>query len=98
MSFSDIFIRRPVLTSVLGAMILLLGFQGIFNLFRVASLRRNAETCIDCKACDKACPMNIEVSKLSVVRNHQCISCMECTSSAHCPVPATVDFVIGGKK
>jgi len=32
MSFSDIFIRRPVLTSVVGIMILLLGFQGLFNL------------------------------------------------------------------
>ena len=32
MSFSDIFIRRPVLSTVLGALILLLGFQGIFNL------------------------------------------------------------------
>lgn len=73
-------------------------FLGIFNLFRIFSLRRNAETCIDCKACDKACPMNIEVSKLTVVRDHQCISCMECTSSAHCPVPQTVDFVIGGNK
>ncbi len=73
-------------------------FLGIFNLFRIFSLRRNADTCIDCKACDKACPMNIEVSKMSVVRNHQCISCMECTSSAHCPVPQTVDFMIGGKK
>lgn len=32
MSISDIFIRRPVLSTVLGLMILLLGFQGLFNL------------------------------------------------------------------
>ncbi|MDI6026621.1 efflux RND transporter permease subunit [Corticibacterium sp. UT-5YL-CI-8] len=32
MNFSDIFIRRPVLSVVLGLMILLLGFQGMFNL------------------------------------------------------------------
>ena len=32
MSFSDIFIRRPVLSTVLAFMILLLGFQGMFNL------------------------------------------------------------------
>ncbi|RWN50718.1 efflux RND transporter permease subunit [Mesorhizobium sp.] len=32
MSFSDIFIRRPVLSTVLALMILLLGFQGIFSL------------------------------------------------------------------
>lgn len=32
MSFSDIFIRRPVLSTVLGVLILLLGFQGLFNL------------------------------------------------------------------
>jgi multidrug efflux pump len=32
MSFSDLFIRRPVLSTVMACMILLLGFQGIFNL------------------------------------------------------------------
>ena len=32
MSFSDIFIRRPVLSTVLAFLILLLGFQGLFNL------------------------------------------------------------------
>ncbi|MER9342026.1 efflux RND transporter permease subunit [Mesorhizobium sp. M0601] len=32
MSFSDLFIRRLVLSTVLACMILLLGFQGIFNL------------------------------------------------------------------
>src|SRR5690606_29936488 len=32
MSFSSIFIRRPVLSTVLAFLILLLGFQGLFNL------------------------------------------------------------------
>ena len=32
MNLSSLFIRRPVLSTVLGCMILLLGFQGLFNL------------------------------------------------------------------
>ena len=32
MSFSDLFIRRPVMTTVVALMILLLGFQGLFNI------------------------------------------------------------------
>jgi len=35
---------------------------GIFNLFRIIPLRRNETTCIDCKACDRVCPMNLPVS------------------------------------
>lgn len=67
--------------------------QGVFNLFRVFGIRRNAPTCISCKACSKACPMNIEVSSSKVVRDHQCISCLECTSDAACPVPVTVEML-----
>ncbi|MDX9897905.1 MAG: 4Fe-4S binding protein [Spirochaetia bacterium] len=70
-------------------------FQGIFNLFRIFGIKRNAPTCIDCKACDRACPMNIEVSKSGVVRDHQCISCMKCTSDQACPVPSTVVMAAG---
>ena len=67
--------------------------QGVFNLFRIFGIRRNAPTCISCKACSKACPMNIDVSTSKVVRDHQCISCLECTSDAACPIPATVDML-----
>ena len=66
---------------------------GIFNLFRIFGIKRNAPTCISCKACDRACPMNIQVSTAKVVRDHQCISCLECSSEAACPVPATVDML-----
>ena len=67
-------------------------FLGIFNFFRIFGIRRNAPTCISCKACTKACPMNIDVATSKVVRDHQCISCLECTSEAACPVPATVEM------
>jgi polyferredoxin len=70
-------------------------FQGVFNLFRIFGIRRNAPTCISCKACSRACPMNIEVAEAGRVRDHQCISCMKCTSEAACPVSATVELAAG---
>ncbi len=72
---------------------------GIFNLFRISKLRRNPKTCINCKVCDKVCPMNITVSDKTTIRDHQCISCMKCTSEICCPVQETVGFgIYGGKE
>ena len=70
---------------------------GITNLFRVFKIRRTAATCKLDGACDIYCPMNIPVSQKTVVRDHQCISCLECTSEARCPAAGTVEFVAGGK-
>lgn len=70
---------------------------GITNLFRVFKIRRVESTCISCNLCSKECPMNIQVSQVKVVRDHQCISCMECTSEAVCPVADTVVLSLGDK-
>jgi polyferredoxin len=90
----SLFIERPFCKYACpyGALI------GIFNLFRIFKIRRNADTCIDCEACDSACPMNIKVSTSGVVRDHQCISCMKCTSDQCCPVPNTVEMMTGTYK
>jgi polyferredoxin len=68
---------------------------GIFNLFRVFRIVRREGTCKACNACNNACPMNIPVSELTVVRDHQCITCMECTTEASCPAASTVVFTTG---
>lgn len=71
---------------------------GLTNLFRVFQIRRIAATCTLDGACHKMCPMNIDVSAKSIVRDHQCISCLECTSEAVCPVRDTVVFASGSLK
>lgn len=71
---------------------------GITNLFRVFQIKRAASTCKADGACSIMCPMNIPVDSLTTVRDHQCISCLECTSEAICPVAKTVVFATEGVK
>lgn len=71
---------------------------GLTNKFRFFKIRRNPSSCISCSACDRACPMNIKVSNSSVVKDHQCISCMKCTSEESCPIANTVEFSVKGGK
>ena len=63
---------------------------GLFNLIRIFPVRRKASTCIQCRKCDRACPMSIEVSAKTAVRDPRCISCHECVSGMACPVEDTV--------
>jgi polyferredoxin len=71
---------------------------GVSNLFRVFSIRRTEATCKTCALCATNCPMNIAVDTKTVVRNHQCIACLECTSEAVCPAAKTVEFKTAGVK
>ncbi|SDN69276.1 4Fe-4S binding protein [Acetanaerobacterium elongatum] len=71
---------------------------GLFNLVRIFKIKRNAATCTGCKSCDRSCPMNIEVSKRTTVYNHQCISCLQCTSENGCVRENTVALQAGRQK
>ena len=62
----------------LGGFIALLSPIGLYRIYR------NDKVCINCKACDKACPMNIDVSVTQEVTDIECIGCNECIHV--CPV------------
>jgi polyferredoxin len=57
-------------------------------------IKRNAPTCINCSACDKACPVNLPVSKLDTVTDVECLDCDLCVNA--CPVKDTL--IIEGPK
>lgn len=83
---TSLFVERPWCKYLcpLGAV---LGFS---NLFRIFKIRRNYSTCINCKNCDNSCPMNIQISNKNKITNHQCISCLKCTSEVSCPISNTL--------
>lgn len=53
-------------------------------------VRRNGASCVDCGLCDKACPVDIEVSKAGTVGDIECITCGKC--AAACPAPKTLEI------
>lgn len=75
----------------LGAVNAILGRVPIFR------IKRTASTCISCSACDKACPMNVDVSRPDAVGSPECVSCMECVTA--CPTKKdTLNATIVGKR
>jgi ferredoxin len=70
------------------------GFLGAISRFSIFKVRRNETTCIDCKACDKVCPVNVTVSTVPVVNDPECIDCGECVNV--CPVKDTLEVSTSG--
>ena len=58
-------------------------FFNIVSFKRVFKVTRNPDICIDCKICDKSCPVNINVSSLDTVNDVNCLGCNSCISN--CP-------------
>jgi len=63
-------------------------FLGLISKASVFAVRRTPETCIDCGACDRACPVNLTVSTADAVTSAECIDCGECVAA--CPVKDTL--------
>ena len=60
-------------------------FAGAFSRIRLFKLVRSSESCINCKRCERACPMSVPVTELEIVESHNCISCYKCLERGVCP-------------
>lgn len=56
---------------------------GLVSLASPLRIRRNAEACIDCAKCARACPSLLPVDRLFSVRSAECTGCMACVAA--CP-------------
>jgi polyferredoxin len=66
---------------------------GLVSLFSPARIRREADICIDCAKCAKACPSLLPVDTLTTVRSAECTGCLECV--AVCPAEGALRLSVG---
>lgn len=57
---------------------------GVVSLLSPARIRRDADLCIDCNKCAKACPSRLPVDVRPQIRSAECTLCMSCVAA--CPV------------
>lgn len=56
---------------------------GLISLFRLITIKRNKENCINCKTCSNECTMHIDVHKCDNLVSANCINCFKCIEK--CP-------------
>jgi polyferredoxin len=64
--------------------------MGIVSALSPVKIRRDAEACIDCGKCNKACPSHLTVDQLVQIRSVECTACMECVAA--CPAENALQF------
>lgn len=66
--------------------------MGLASLLSPMKIRRDAEACIDCGKCAKACPGHLKVDQLVQIRSAECTACMACVAS--CPAENALQFAL----
>jgi polyferredoxin len=66
---------------------------GLVSLFSPTRIRREAERCIDCAKCARACPSLLPVDKVATVKSAECTGCLECVAA--CPAEGALRLSVG---
>jgi polyferredoxin len=70
--------------------------MGLVSLLSPVKIRRDAEACIDCAKCAKACPSGLAVDKLMQIRSAECTACMACISV--CPAQDALQLALPARQ
>jgi polyferredoxin len=65
---------------------------GLASLLSPVKIRRDADACIDCAKCARACPANLPVDQLVQIRSAECSACMVCVAA--CPAENALQFAL----
>ena len=66
---------------------------GLVSLASPTRIRRDADACIDCATCARACPWLLPVDRLVTVKSAECTGCLECVTV--CPVQGALRLSVG---
>jgi ferredoxin len=69
---------------------------GLFSWISPTKVTRDADACVSCGLCDKACMARLNVSKAGAVTNPECTGCMDCVAA--CPVAGALDVRTVGRR
>jgi polyferredoxin len=67
--------------------------MGVMALAGPTRIRRQADRCIDCGKCARACPAGLPVDTALSIRSAECTACMSCVAA--CPAGGALDLRIG---
>jgi ferredoxin len=69
---------------------------GLFSWFSPTRVTRQADACVGCSMCDKACPARLTVSSVDAVASPECTGCLDCV--AVCPVAGALELRTVGRR
>ncbi|MGB7548463.1 MAG: 4Fe-4S binding protein [Terracidiphilus sp.] len=70
--------------------------MGLVSLLSPVKIRRDAEACVDCGKCARACPAGLPVDRLLQIRSVECTACMACVAA--CSAQDALQFSLPPKR